>query len=111
MGYRNRQDDTGWQGLPLGSGWSAAGGYSVDYRIISGVVYLRGRISRSSGSSTTISPLTGIRPAQTANKLARVNPGGDIAVSLSATAGLVISSAYTTGDLVDLDSIAAYPLG
>lgn len=54
--------DTGWVAITLAGTWVTSGGSTPAYRVLNGVVYLRG--SASGGGTTTIATLpAGARPA------------------------------------------------
>lgn len=102
--------DTGWVGLTLSTGWSG----TAHYRIIGGVVYLRGKVTRDSGTNTTISTLpAAARPVQSMNMKVRTTATHANAsnFAVSSGGGLVISSAYSTGSTVELESVGPFPLG
>ena len=97
--------DTGWEALSLGSGWTG----SVEYRIIGGVVYLRGRASRSSGSNNTITTLPAVaRPASAVYCYARSGTQTNININTGGT--IVAGSGYSTGNNVEFSSLPPYPL-
>lgn len=97
--------DSGWWPLTLASGWTG----TAHYRVIGGVVYLRGSITRTSGSNNTVATLpAAIRPAENLRATAR-NGSGVIPVGIRSD-GLVNIGGYNTAEPVDLESIPSYPL-
>lgn len=55
--------DTGWQNITLAGTWATSGGLTPQYRVLNGVVHLRGSVS--GGGSTTLGTLpAGARPGQ-----------------------------------------------
>jgi hypothetical protein len=55
--------DSGWITPNISAAWSAIAGEEPGYRRLNGVVYLRGRASRSSGSVALFTLPEGFRPA------------------------------------------------
>lgn len=97
--------DTGWQPLTLSTGWTGA----AHYRIIGGVVYLRGSITRTSGSNNTTMTLpASIRPATDLRVTGR-NGSSTIPVGVRSD-GLVNVGGYTASEPLDLESIRPFPL-
>ncbi|WP_235739032.1 hypothetical protein [Nocardioides alcanivorans] len=99
--------DTGWQALTLATGWTGA----VHYRVIGGVVYLRGQPVRTSGSSATIATLpVGVRPAVSLGYTVRNGNGTAVCNLAIGTTGAINTGSLNAANPVYLDAIA-YPLG
>jgi len=56
-------DDTGWITPTMSSVWTAISGEEPGWRRVNGIVYLRGRASRSTGSNALFTLPVGFRPA------------------------------------------------
>lgn len=98
--------DTGWGTLTLATGWTG----TARYRIIGGVVHLRGSVTRSSGTSTTVATLPAvIRPADNLRLIAR-NGSASIPVGVRSD-GQVNVAGYNAAEPLDLESLTPYPLG
>lgn len=107
---RINQMDSGWVALTLGTGWTG----SAQYRVINNVVYLRGRVTRTSGSDTTILTLpAAVRPSATLSCLMRAGAPASPAINagISTNGGVVVSGAYSTGTAAELESLPPFPLG
>lgn len=107
-------DDTGWITSAPSANWSVVGGLSVQYRRRNGIVYLRGAISRASGTNNVITLPDGFRPSGQ-------NPVFPIAQATSASSapaarvtvgvdGLVVQQPLDSGAVLYLNSVQ-FPTG
>jgi hypothetical protein len=81
-------EDTGWITPTLGSGWSVTAGETPEYRRRNGVVFLRGRAARGSGSTPAFILPAGFRPSLQVVFMAEAN-GVPVRASIPSTGEVV----------------------
>lgn len=101
-------EDTGWIVPTLTNSWSSISSiYSMRYRRMNGIVYLRGMCS--GGSATPIMTLpTGYRPGSTKRYLVQSETSGTTAVSIVIDHTTGVCSA-ATGSTPSFDGIPPFP--
>lgn len=99
--------DTGWSNITVGGAWTA-GTPVPQYRTRDGVVFLRGRVSRASGSNATAGTIpTAGRPVSDLTVLVR-SANSPVQLTIGANGVLTVGGAYVNGDAVILESVPSY---
>lgn len=93
------EDDSGWLTLTLGTGWTATAGHTPQYRKFRGMVYVRGAVTNSASTGTTIGTLpAGYRPSAQQFIGAHVTSDGKGFELMVDTAGVIQTVVgYATG--------------
>lgn len=83
-----------WTNLTLETGWTAVENYTPQYKVMPhGAVYVRGRVTRGTGGSSTITILpSGYRPSQPTDYINSSNNGGSLVVMSINSTGTITSS-------------------
>lgn len=102
-------NDSDWVNVTPASGYAHVSGDPGQIRMIDGQVFFKGRLRRSSGSSTTAGSFPSIySPPANIGSMIRCGNAW-IPWVITSAGGLVISSAVVTGDDINLASAAGLP--
>jgi len=109
--------DTGWQPLGvLATGWSVEPGDLAGYRVLGGVLYMRGRLNATAGAEVTVltTPLpVGARPAVDAASMVGVTGGASTqyVVSVSSVGMIRVYKESTAILNIPLNGFPPTPIG